>query len=406
MTAQDQLAADMARRTGALSDKGNQPRWWERMLAGAAAGAVMYGSHNPEAAAEAGANITGRRMSNALRPIDASIAADQSGVTQNQSDFENKRQSWEDALKGVTEQRQESSAEALQTERAAKADKYDNAIDPKSLRQDTDGKWIGTTYGGKDVPAADPTAGKVPKLPGSPFAAHMANWNATHPGVPPPDDKVSQWQRESAQATHITIPKQANEYEDWKAQFTAENGRPPTAQEIIGRRTAASTSTGYDKATKNKLTSLETLKNSQLHDLEKTYTWDPKSNQYVNRKNNADTMAPEDWRQQRQTIQNNYEAERGVATGEDQGHVELDAQGNWPKGAPQQAAATVSQSPTAQPALPARGANRTATSAPQRSSAWSAPPDAPPAPKEDGHKLTKDGKTILAISKGGQWAQP
>ena len=36
---------------------------------------------------------------------------------------------------------------------------------------------------------------------------------------------------------------------------------------------------------------------------------------------------------------------------------------------------------------------------------WKVPSDAPPAPKEDGHILKKDGQPI-AVSKGGQWVQP
>lgn len=37
--------------------------------------------------------------------------------------------------------------------------------------------------------------------------------------------------------------------------------------------------------------------------------------------------------------------------------------------------------------------------------AWKPPADAPPAPKEDGKFLKADGK-VIAVSKGGQWAQP
>jgi len=44
--------------------------------------------------------------------------------------------------------------------------------------------------------------------------------------------------------------------------------------------------------------------------------------------------------------------------------------------------------------------------APQGGTAqWKVPSDAPPAPKEDGHTLKKDGQPI-AVSKGGQWVQP
>lgn len=150
-TAQNKMKADMAARTAAVSDRGNQPRWYERLGAGLSAGAVMYGTHNAEEAARAGAAFTDRRMNNALRPIDANIAADQQQIGQNQSDFENKRQSYEDALKGIQ-------AQGLLGEREAKAQKYENAIDPKSLRQDEDGKWIGTTYGGEQVDAGAPSS--------------------------------------------------------------------------------------------------------------------------------------------------------------------------------------------------------------------------------------------------------
>jgi hypothetical protein len=33
------------------------------------------------------------------------------------------------------------------------------------------------------------------------------------------------------------------------------------------------------------------------------------------------------------------------------------------------------------------------------------PADAPPAPREDGHKLKANGQ-VIAISKGGQWTAP
>jgi hypothetical protein len=39
------------------------------------------------------------------------------------------------------------------------------------------------------------------------------------------------------------------------------------------------------------------------------------------------------------------------------------------------------------------------------SGGWKPPADAPPAPKEDDHKL-KDGDKVIAVSRGGQWVQP
>ena len=40
-----------------------------------------------------------------------------------------------------------------------------------------------------------------------------------------------------------------------------------------------------------------------------------------------------------------------------------------------------------------------------RTSGWKPPEDAPPAPKENGHKLKADGK-VIAVSNGGQWVEP
>ena len=72
----------------------------------------------------------------------------------------------------------------------------------------------------------------------------------------------------------------------------------------------------------NKLTALEQSKDNALKKMETTYKWDPKAEQYVNRKNEDDTLSPDEWNGQKQQIQNDYESQRHVATGEDQGHFD------------------------------------------------------------------------------------
>jgi hypothetical protein len=72
-----------------------------------------------------------------------------------------------------------------------------------------------------------------PKAPASAIAGHYARYAADHPDNPlPPDKLITQWQRESAQATHITMPKNATEYEDWKTAKEKELGRKLTSDEI------------------------------------------------------------------------------------------------------------------------------------------------------------------------------
>lgn len=51
------------------------------------------------------------------------------------------------------------------------------------------------------------------------------------------------------------------------------------------------------------------------------------------------------------------------------------------------------------------GGGKPAENTTEKKAGFSVPADAPPAPKEDGHKLKANGK-VLAVSKGGQWVAP
>src|SRR6185312_3268757 len=104
-----QLQKDQANRQMLDMDPSAKPKWWERLLAFGVGTAA--GWKNPEAGYEAAEGIANRRYNNQAGILDRRIAQDteEANRTQqaNQQAFEQKRQSFEDALKGVAEQRQE-----------------------------------------------------------------------------------------------------------------------------------------------------------------------------------------------------------------------------------------------------------------------------------------------------------
>lgn len=222
---------------------GIAPTWKDRLLGGVA------GFLSRDAAG--GASVTNRKYNQAAAQQKQNIDADTTAVNTQQSKLEAQGQDFEHQLQANRAQVGTANANSLTGERAAKANKYDNAVDPNSIHQNDDGGWEGTTYGGtkQEVGAPKYAQFKMPTtLPGL-YAAQLdpktpADVKAKLPGM------IRQMRSDNAdQARNSRNPPQEPEgkaeYEDWKAAFKRDNGRAPTADELTQHKSSVrASSTG------------------------------------------------------------------------------------------------------------------------------------------------------------------
>jgi hypothetical protein len=119
-------------------------------------------------------------------------------------------------------------------ERSAKADKYDNTVDPSTIKQDKDGNWFGTTYGGERKETGAPKGYKDPNSDNDPEHVIMQNtpadkkvdvaqrlFNQKHPGRAAADGE-----KPETAATRLRRSKEVNDAGDsrTKALNELENG--------------------------------------------------------------------------------------------------------------------------------------------------------------------------------------
>jgi hypothetical protein len=205
---------------------GVKPTWKDRLLGG------LAGFMSQDAAG--GASVTNRKYNQAVAQQKANLSADQTVVNTEQSKLEAEGQDFEHQLQANRGQVATANANSLTGERAAKAAKYDAAIDPKSIHQNDDGEWEGTTYGGKTVPASPPAGFNKP-LPQPKTYEELVS-ASENPQYS--DDQRAGFRRaaKTIQGTEVkkfqsTAPRQSDE-ELWIAAFKRDNGRAPNADEL------------------------------------------------------------------------------------------------------------------------------------------------------------------------------
>jgi len=175
----------------------SKPRLWERLLGAATGFATAYGSHNPELGLEIGSGVTNRDRTALQRQLAPLQEQEQAYQTKSQRDFENKRQSYEDALKSTDEQRRQQDSDALTKQREANANRYES-MTPQDR------------------------AARVPEV------ENMLGIKMT------PDEKVNFISGSKMPARGEKAEKEpTNEFEAWNAAFARDNGRKPTAKEIM-----------------------------------------------------------------------------------------------------------------------------------------------------------------------------
>lgn len=250
----------------------NDPNAKTRVIDRILGGLVGFGRgyvHDPNAVAEGGA-VTNRRYNSAEamrgKNLDAANTAlnefDQ-GTSQQDKDYQRQRDVFGDQLKGAEEERRQRSETSLSSERAAKASKYENAIDPNSLRQSEDGKWFGHTYGepDKEIETAAPKGFKGDAKPKSPAEGLFSD----DPAVKKQAEKWFSYEhrdkvgdRPAKDTTKRGTPGQFEQVEKQKGDALKLLEEGDAAKGIIGYKDALKRIQGnakLDKDTKDKLIS-------------------------------------------------------------------------------------------------------------------------------------------------------
>jgi len=188
--------------------------------------------------------------------------------------------------------------------------------------------------------------------------------------------------------------RQPTDMELWNQAFQSEYGRKPNAEEIASRKVAGGGTAGgaaarpvSDAGNRAKLTAIEKEKDIALRQGTDKYKFD--GTNWVNRKDAEDTMTPAEWRQSRQDIQDAYENKRATETGQEQGHVTLDKDGNYPPAA----------APAATPAAPTSAAPQ--RPAPQNNQQPKIPTKADSPSASEGRRNPKTGEEAYKIN--GKW---
>lgn len=245
-SARGKLTADST----AIKQSDYKPKWWERLLGGVAGGLSQD--------AEGGASVTNRRFNQAVDQQKRNVAADTEAVNAEQGRVNASGEDFERNLKSFGGQVRAQNANSLTGERAAKANKYDNAIDPNSIKQNDDGSWEGTSYGGvkQEVGAPKWAQKKAPPTP----KTYEELVSASHdPQYTPEQQKAYGQSAKEIQGTEVrkfsqNAPRASEgeiQYGDWKKAFQRDNGRPPSSQEIAEyKRRTSGANDGSDAPTK------------------------------------------------------------------------------------------------------------------------------------------------------------
>lgn len=235
-----------------------QPHGWRKFLSVLAQGAATFGSgmtHNPVFAETAQANLE-RPYKQAMEKFGADRQQNQQGLEALNQEIGGIRNDYQDRMNYFNAQVHGAQSDALNREREAKADKYSNAIDPRSFREDPTSKtgYKARTYGGEEVEAEPPNAFKKAKDPmtyeATVIAANLEKDPARKAALMA---AAEQMQKAEVRKFSAGAPRgeKRNEYEDWHDAFKRDNGREPSAEEITNRKSKAAgtfkTSADVDK---------------------------------------------------------------------------------------------------------------------------------------------------------------
>jgi hypothetical protein len=246
-TALNAAQAKLTTDSTAINRADYKPKWYDRLLGGLAGG--LSGD------VEGGEQVTNRKLINAQKQQASNVAADTTAVQTEQGKVAASDQDFERQEQGLRGQVSAANANSLTGERAAKADKYDAAIDPNSIHEKDDGSWEGTTYGGKTVPTGQPKWSVAKPAP-TPKTYEELKEAANDPQYTPVQRAGFAKSAKEIEGTEVrkfqaTAPRPSAEeleYTDWKAQFRKDNGRPPTAQELEAHRASTRSSAGTGKS--------------------------------------------------------------------------------------------------------------------------------------------------------------
>jgi hypothetical protein len=220
-------------------DPSVKAHWYDRLLGGLVGFGRGY-VHDPNAMAEGGA-VTNRRYNTAEYTRKQALEGDKEkldafdrGTRSQHEQFQDKNDVFKDELERAQEERMRFDTTSKAGERSAKADKYDNTVDPSTIKQDKDGNWYGTTYGGERKETGAPKGYKDPNSDNDPEHVIMQNtpadkkvdvarrlFNQKHPGRAAADGE-----KPETPATRLRRSKEVNDAGDarTKALNELENG--------------------------------------------------------------------------------------------------------------------------------------------------------------------------------------
>lgn len=232
------------------NDPSVKTHWYDRLLGGLVGFGRGY-VHDPNAVAEGGA-VTNRRFNTAEYTRKQALEGDKEkldafdrGTRSQHEQFQDKNDVFKDELQRAQEERQRFDVTSKAGERGAKADKYDNTVDPSTIKQDKDGNWFGTTYGGERKETGAPKGYKNPDDDNDPTHVIMRNtppekkvkvaqdlFNKMHPGRQSGDEKP-----ETA-ATRLRRSKEVNAAGDSRTKALSELENGNAAKGVAGFKQA------------------------------------------------------------------------------------------------------------------------------------------------------------------------
>jgi hypothetical protein len=214
----------------------NAPKWWERVLGGAVGFGVGY-KDGPTAGIAAGSKITDSRYDNAVADQKAKLDADDAALQNMQKQQDMSHKVYEDQHTQFDDNDRATSRQQNNADRAAQEQQRLQGIAPGTETPDDPknplGTWHATTVGGKPITLQGPPDrwAKTPAGIAAQRDADVTRLNLT--GDDAKYYRANGKLKEPGQTTNIHIPSaDSQEYGDWKATFTKENGHAPNAQDI------------------------------------------------------------------------------------------------------------------------------------------------------------------------------
>jgi hypothetical protein len=253
----------------------NAPKWWERVLGGAVGFGVGF-KDGPTAGIAAGSKITDSRYDNAVADQKAKLDADDAALQNMQKQQDMSHKVYEDQHTQFDDNDRATSRQQNNADRAAQEQQRLQGIAPGTETPDDPknplGTWHATTVGGKPITLQGPPDrwAKTPAGIAAQRDADVTRLNLT--GDDAKYYRANGKLKEPGQTTNIHIPSaDSQEYGDWKATFTKENGHAPNADDINKFRRGQSGGGAPKRGTAGQFSTLDKQTSADYKKAEEAY---------------------------------------------------------------------------------------------------------------------------------------